>query len=167
MPKQFIPVTSAIELDCVSISEMYGVKGQNTRRFALILMPVSGVIYEPRSVTSDVWATYINIIHHSPRIFCSIISCTKHLIIPHQIPPFDKQCGFVENAIRFYPSPKIWIWEILYYCQKVSQIVFRRQAEYTVRNVETKPALFRASDSLKRDFSYGCIHKFTINNLYL
>ena len=33
----------------------------------------------------------------------------------------------------------------------------RRRAQYTVRNVETKPALF------KRDFTHGCTRKFTIH----
>ena len=32
MPKQYTPVTSAIEFDCVSVYEML-VKGENTRRF--------------------------------------------------------------------------------------------------------------------------------------
>ena len=36
---------------------MTEVRGQTTRRFCNFLRPVSGVIHEPRSVTSDVQAT--------------------------------------------------------------------------------------------------------------
>ena len=46
-------VTSAIEFDCVSLFEMNEVKGEYTHRFS---RQVSGVIHEPRRVTSNVQA---------------------------------------------------------------------------------------------------------------
>jgi len=64
MPKQYTTVKSAMEFDCVSLCEINEYKSQNTRQF---LMPVSGVICEPRSVASDVQAMLIQVLNYKYR----------------------------------------------------------------------------------------------------
>ena len=54
MPKQYTPITSTIKFDCVSLCEM------NVGQRCIIQAgwrPVSSVVHEPGSVTSDVQAT--------------------------------------------------------------------------------------------------------------
>ena len=55
MPIQYTAVMFAIEFDCVFLCEVTEVKSENKRRSGG--RQVSGVVHEPRSVTSDVQAS--------------------------------------------------------------------------------------------------------------
>ena len=49
--------------------------------------------------------------------------------------------------------------------EQYTLLVFSRV--YTVRNVETKPALFRATTLSMRDFTHGYTRKFTIIFIFI